>query len=172
MDLRVKKTQKSIRDAFISIRAHKSLDKISVKELCEKAMINKATFYLHYKSIYDLSEALENELIEDCFLSVEDADIMQTDKVVFEFYRSFSANSRLFRILFSDSRIQYAVVKADAFLKERIYSAHPDKKNDLEFNVRLTALTYGCFYAYLNYKDDDLSKIIPMLASFAKKSLL
>ena len=46
MDLRVKKTRRSIINAFLMLRANKPLEKITVKELAELAMINKATFYL------------------------------------------------------------------------------------------------------------------------------
>ncbi|WP_054742853.1 TetR/AcrR family transcriptional regulator [Cellulosilyticum ruminicola] len=63
MDLRVKKTRKSIFDAFIALRAKKPLEKITVKELADEAMINKATFYLHFNDIYHLSDEIENELI-------------------------------------------------------------------------------------------------------------
>ncbi|EKC69722.1 TetR family HTH transcriptional regulator [human gut metagenome] len=40
----------------------KPLEKITVKELCESARINKSTFYAHYKDIYDLSDAMEEEV--------------------------------------------------------------------------------------------------------------
>ena len=63
MDLRVKKTRKSIVDAFIELRQIKPLEKITVKELASKAMINKETFYLNYQDIYDLEDSLESELI-------------------------------------------------------------------------------------------------------------
>ena len=59
MDLRVQKTQRSIINALIELRSKKNLEKITVKELAERAEINKATFYQHYKDIYDLSEQLE-----------------------------------------------------------------------------------------------------------------
>ena len=52
MDLRVEKTRKSIINAFIALRAKKPLEKITIKELCEKAMINKSTFYSHNADIY------------------------------------------------------------------------------------------------------------------------
>ena len=63
MDLRVEKTIKSIFNTFLEMRAKNPLEKISVTELSEKAMINKATFYLHFKDIYDLSDCLESELV-------------------------------------------------------------------------------------------------------------
>ena len=56
MDIRIEKTKQSIINAFIEIRSRKEVERITVKELCEKARINKSTFYAHYKDIYDLSD--------------------------------------------------------------------------------------------------------------------
>ena len=64
MDLRVQRTRKNIRDAFIELRSRKPIEKITVKELAEAAFINKATFYQHYEDLYDLSESMENERTE------------------------------------------------------------------------------------------------------------
>ena len=52
MDLRVEKTEKAIKNAFIELRSQKPLEKITVKELCAEARINKSTFYSHYQDIY------------------------------------------------------------------------------------------------------------------------
>lgn len=168
MDLRVKKTQKSIRDAFLSLRKNKPIEKITVKELCENALINKTTFYLHYQSIYDLSEAIENELIESCFANIRDEDIKHPDKMVLEFYRSFSEQRELFRLLFSNDRIEYPAKKANTFIKERIFSMYPALKEDMEFNIRLTAVMYGCFWAYSEYKDRDVADVMRRLSKIAK----
>ncbi len=172
MDLRVKKTQKNIREAFLSLRAKKPLEKITVKELCETALINKTTFYLHYQSIYDLSEAIENELIESCFANTCDEDIKHPDKVVFEFYRAFSEQRGLFRILFSSDRIEYLAKKTNSFIKERIFRMYPSLKDDMEFNIRLTAIMYGCFWAYSEYKDRDIADVIHRLSKIAKEIVI
>ena len=63
MDLRIERTKRNIINAFLELRAKKPLEKITIKELAELAMINKATFYSHYNDIYDLSEQLETEVI-------------------------------------------------------------------------------------------------------------
>ena len=55
MDLREKKTLRAIRTAFLQLRGQRPLEKITVKELCELAEISKATFYIHYRDLYDLS---------------------------------------------------------------------------------------------------------------------
>ena len=56
MDLRITKTRAAVKNAFLELRAEKPLEKITVKELSTAANINKATFYLHYRDIFDLSE--------------------------------------------------------------------------------------------------------------------
>mgnify|MGYP000329139790 CR=1 FL=1 len=58
------KTKGSIVNAFLSLRAKKPLEKITVKELCQLARINKSTFYTHYPDIFALSYALEGEVVE------------------------------------------------------------------------------------------------------------
>ncbi len=171
MDLRVQKTKRSIREEYIRLRAKKPPEKIAVKELCEKAMINKATFYLHYKSIYDLAEAVENELIESCFATIPDEDIRNAEKVVIAFYNGFAAKRDLFRILFSGNRIESAAEKTDLFLKKRIYRTNPQLADDLDFNIRFTAVMYGCFYAYSRYKDEDTNRLASCLSRFAKMGL-
>ena len=48
-------------DALVSLLEEKSLEYVTVKEICEKAGVNRSTFYLHYETIEDLlSECVEN----------------------------------------------------------------------------------------------------------------
>ena len=47
-------TQKAIMMTFLEILQDKSLDKITVKDIVERAEINRNTFYYYYDDIYDL----------------------------------------------------------------------------------------------------------------------
>ena len=53
-DIRVKKTMISIRNAFCDMICEMDYERITVKELCERAMINKKTFYTYYAALDDL----------------------------------------------------------------------------------------------------------------------
>ena len=64
-DIRVKRTKKLIRQGLVELSATKRINKITVKELTDHIEINRGTFYLHYKDVYDLVESLENELYEE-----------------------------------------------------------------------------------------------------------
>lgn len=54
-----------IRQAFTGLLQQKPIQRISVRELCQKAGVNRSTFYAHYQDIYDLLEKLEAEMVED-----------------------------------------------------------------------------------------------------------
>ena len=60
MDVRVKLTNLMIREAFFSILKQKPLSKVTVKEICTAAGVNRSTFYKYYKDTYDLLEQIED----------------------------------------------------------------------------------------------------------------
>lgn len=64
-DLRIIKTNRAIKEAFLTLLKQKSFDNISVKNLCDMAMISRGTFYLHYQDKYDLADTIENDAIEE-----------------------------------------------------------------------------------------------------------
>ena len=61
-DLRIIKTRRSIKEAFMELILMKPVNKITVTELAERAEISKGTFYLHYLDIYDLYNRLVEEV--------------------------------------------------------------------------------------------------------------
>ncbi len=61
-DLRVIKTIEGIKSAFEELICQKDFEKITVKELAEKAKINKKTFYRYYTDLYDLLAEMQYEL--------------------------------------------------------------------------------------------------------------
>ena len=89
MDLRTEKTEKAIRNAFMELRAQKPLEKITVKELCALACINKSTFYAHYSDIYALSETLEQETVLSIVICTEPALFVYYHSYLFPVHRRF-----------------------------------------------------------------------------------
>lgn len=60
-DLRVQKTRMAIKNTFKDMICEMGAADITIKELSERAMIHKKTFYLHYTSI----EALFEDILQD-----------------------------------------------------------------------------------------------------------
>lgn len=64
-DRRVRRTKAQLRSCLGKLLQKKTIQEISVKELADMADINRGTFYLHYKDVFDLLNHVEDELIED-----------------------------------------------------------------------------------------------------------
>ncbi|UUC42754.1 TetR family transcriptional regulator [Clostridioides difficile] len=64
IDLRVIKTNRSIKNAFIKLLNKKDFASITVQDIIDEALINRTTFYKHYADKYDLVETISKDFIE------------------------------------------------------------------------------------------------------------
>lgn len=64
-DARVRYTKMMIKSSLMELMQIKPVAKITVTEICERAGINRATFYAHYSDPTDLLQSIEQELIDD-----------------------------------------------------------------------------------------------------------
>ncbi|WP_415782960.1 TetR/AcrR family transcriptional regulator, partial [Bacillus manliponensis] len=53
-DLRIVRTRKLIKEAFLDLIQTKGYESITIQNIADSALINRATFYLHYKDKQDL----------------------------------------------------------------------------------------------------------------------
>ncbi len=168
MDLREKKTKRSIKNAFMQLRAQKPLERISVKELAELAEISKATFYLHYRDIYDLSDCLQKEVLKNVLSSIPQPELVLSDTAKFTqlLFHAFHAHQSLIDILFSGSQSAILPINIEKELKDYIFKIIPQAKDDANFNILLTYRIQGGFYVYQNYhKKYDIDYILNVLNS-------
>ncbi|MFZ7943856.1 TetR/AcrR family transcriptional regulator [Neobacillus sp. 19] len=63
IDKRVIRTKRMIRDALTEIMEERGFEGVTVRNLTEKAQINRGTFYLHYRDKYDLLEQSEEAIL-------------------------------------------------------------------------------------------------------------
>lgn len=64
-DLRVQRTTMALKDNFKEMLLNMNYNEITIKELCEKSMINRRTFYLHYNSVNDILAELLEEMAQE-----------------------------------------------------------------------------------------------------------
>ncbi|WP_182199730.1 TetR/AcrR family transcriptional regulator [Paraliobacillus salinarum] len=65
LDRRKKYTRMILKQSLMEILREKPIRSITIKEICERADINRSTFYTHYASQYDLLHQIEEEIITD-----------------------------------------------------------------------------------------------------------
>lgn len=152
MDLREKKTKRSIQNAFLQLRAHKPLEKITVKELAELAEISKATFYLHYEDIFDLSRRMQRAVIEEILNSLIEqyALLFHAPRLPQILTEAIIAHQSLIDILFSGGQDAALPAQLEQGLREYVFGQTPGAREDVKWNVLLTYQVYGAWYAYMD----------------------
>lgn len=149
MDKRIIRTRHAIFNAVFDLATEKELDKITVVELCERAGINKSTFYLHYKSI--------NDCFQKCFDLFFDK-ILEFGKDIDYTTMSLSPEATVAKILdateqnivyverFKNSVIYDAAIKSvkEKFVSEICKKNHLNIKDNYHEVAKITFLVGGC----------------------------
>lgn len=171
MDIRIAKTKNSIVNAFLELRSKKEIEKITVKELCEKAMINKSTFYSHFSDIYALSEYLEMQVVNDILNEIEHPEFLFSKPEEFnkQLIYAYLSHDSLIQTLFSGSRSHSFLLCLENSLKETFFALRPDYKDNVVTNVVLTYGVYGGFYALQKRRSLGESAVVEVVVSLNKK---
>lgn len=108
-DLRTKKTKKLLRESLESLLRDKSLDDITVKEICEHASINRVTFYDHYFNKEELHDEIISQIEHDIIKEFKkDKSIYYLDKNYKKILRKlvdyFDNNRKHFNIFLSNPK--------------------------------------------------------------------
>ena len=101
-DRRIRYTKKIIKDTFIELLEQKSINKITVTELCTTCDINRATFYRYYEDVYDLMEKLKGQYVCELKAAISiSKDDYTISGFTSEILEVILKNKELSRILFS-----------------------------------------------------------------------
>ncbi|MGM9619812.1 MAG: TetR/AcrR family transcriptional regulator [Oscillospiraceae bacterium] len=168
-DLRTKRTRASIRNAFLALRVKKPLEKITVKELAELAHINKATFYLHYRDIYDLSDQVEDEVLEESLrtLSLHESVLDDPARFVRALIDACEPHLEVIETVFSGGREAILPDKIEAKIKAHFYQQNPRLAEDLHTEVLLSYMIQGSYRAYVKHERHGALEVLSMVAEIS-----
>lgn len=173
MDQRKLKTRQSIEEAFLQLRKEKSVEQISVTELSRLARISKATFYLHYRDIFDLSEKLQMSIINEVLDHVEISPAIMDHFLEFskEITTVMGQYTSALTVLFSGTQMAMIPILLENQIRERILEQSPELKTDSELSIRLTYHIQGSYHAYLRHAHHtDIRKILDIIDDIQHKT--
>jgi AcrR family transcriptional regulator len=152
-DLRIIKTRRSIKEAFMELIMMKPVNKITVTELAERAEISKGTFYLHYLDIYDLYNRLVEEVANKIAESFNPYPDLFTAPETFVRTFMFAQNSQFTvsltpaqRKILSEKNIKFSDNYPSCFIdafKTQIYKVGklvPCLENDMKIEFLITGM--------------------------------
>ena len=93
---KVQYTRMVLADSLIELMKAKPFEKITIRELCDLANVNRSTFYLHYEDIYALLRYIEE--LSGLFHEGEKAVVNSLERL----FECFLKNSKHLKVLMSE----------------------------------------------------------------------
>ncbi len=105
IDIRVQKTKERLKSALLSLMHEKSIERISISEICRKSGINRNTFYQHYKDIKDLLDEVEKGFMVSVFsaVSISGESVRSVKEIMTVLLETIKDNEEICMLLFSDN---------------------------------------------------------------------
>ena len=143
IDLRIQKTLENIHNAFKEMIFEMDFEKITVKELSERARINKKTFYSHYSNLDELLMKIQDEMSEKYVNAVSLYKLPdEFDKVNREFFIFMEENGKWFEKITASKNFTYIRQKMIDKVMENTW-----EKSD--FIKLLSPAEKNIFYSYI-----------------------
>ena len=105
-DRKTRYTRMVLQDNLIELMKEKPIAKITIKELCERADINRTTFYAHFSDQYDLLRTIEDETLswmrEAAVSLIGEPEKNETMKLLEGIFQYLADNSKHLQVLMSE----------------------------------------------------------------------
>lgn len=100
-DARVRYTKMIIKNSFVKLLKEKTLNKITVKDICDLAEMNRATFYKHYCDVFDLMYKIEEQSIFELEQIIQNSNYKKISDVFEQMLNKVKEDGDLYMTLFS-----------------------------------------------------------------------
>lgn len=118
---RVRYTRMALRESLLAQLATTPLGKISVTRVCEQADVNRSTFYMYYKDVYDLMEQIENDFYEELKrLSSKPVTLPNACALLTRIYEIIYKNRDLASVVFGEYGNKQFISKVSSLFHETI----------------------------------------------------
>ena len=150
-DRRVRRTKKLLTQALTQLLQGKQINEITVKELTDLADMNRGTFYLYYKDMFDMLEKIEDGMFEalDAIVSLHEHDDVsqQTKPILLDLFRFIQDNQEMCRVLLSPHGDMNFLHRLNEVVREKCLKAWPNirkEKGEADFDYHYSFVVFGC----------------------------
>lgn len=142
---RARLTRMLLKQAYMRLMNEKQTAKISVKDICEKAEVNRSTFYLHYSEPNAILMELEDEtiaLVKDALFSIGAMESESPDAPdrLLSFLHYVQRNDELFRT--------FLVENSDPHFRRKLLEVAL-RMTETSFRVELPPERKGAVYLFI-----------------------
>ena len=122
MDKRIEKTKEKLREALGELVCKQPVSEISVSALCEKAGINRTTFYKYYSVPEDIQQEILDETVNDTLSRMwEDSHDWTIEDLILQTLQMVKKNRKLMENCSHDLTIHMAEKLIDNLRSPELY---------------------------------------------------
>lgn len=110
-NLRLRRTQKLLREALIELIEEQGFDALTIGEITGRAMVSRAAFYRNYQDKYDLVEQIFAEAMQTLFDTISEPSTEHPPQVWVRFFEHIAVYERLYRALLGRKGSPWFVLK-------------------------------------------------------------
>lgn len=156
-DRRARRTAAQIKDTMYSFLQRKAIHEITVSEICKACQINRATFYDHYRDVFDLVQDMEQDLLlalQVLMDSAADAEAESSD--VSHLFFAFLAEhrERLYLLISSERSREFCARMDDQlmpFFEKKIRQNYEIPEGmEMELRCAMEFVSTGYYRFFLN----------------------
>ena len=175
-DRRVRKTKAQLRRCLAELMKTKKINEITVKELTDLSDLNRGTFYLHYRDVFDLLEQSENELIQEFEETLSRFDLAKMKEhpaaVFEEVYKLVADNRDIVYTLLGENGDLNFTLQLRRIVEERclqsLMAPYRVKQPDY-FNLYFKFLLSGCIGIIQYWLQSDCAESPEELAAITER---
>ena len=178
---RIALTKKLLQEGLLRLLETKTLDKISVTELCKESGINRATFYNHYSSPFDLLNSVEDKLAETLRAIIGDPrtanDALTHTEAVCAFFYENAHTVLTLHNCHADQRLINALYEMNkTFQAYRIKERYVQTVPPVAIHLIAVFFNSGCYSILLEWLQNDIpatpKQIAELMLALARENFL
>ena len=169
-DRRIQKTKQALINAFGAlVKQHESYH-MTVKELCEKADINRSTFYLYYQDLNDFLDQLQDTVAQEVAQIINTyhhpkIPMIQNREMILALFTYFEEKQHFMQAILTRSALRRAIIEHFCFILEsgQIFKDYENK------DLMIPYITYGLIgivNKWLNTKKESPEEITEITLDF------
>jgi len=157
IDRRIRKTRTMLRKCLGSLLKTKKIQDISVREISEMADINRGTFYLHYRDVYDLLDHVESDLVGEINGIIDRHKLSEVEEhpriLAEELFSFIKDNSDMIQILLGNNGDMDFINQLKNIVKEKILApwAESMRRHGIKDFERFYSFSIGGFLGIVDY---------------------
>ena len=159
---RTRLTKTLLKQALISLLETKNIQKISIKEICETAELNRTTFYKHYNNEYELLDDLCADALKSLINTILNSLPISINGMLQIIYTERDKIKKIF-LNNADEKLPKSIMSIPE-IQEFIRKDIPNSKSEEEIQFISNFICYGSFYIIRDWINNDCNTNINFLA--------